>query len=258
MLHQIAGHSIMRHDVHNAGPWTPHLSSAPFAPVVIMLDVRGLLPCRLVAASELGFQNVSPNCSRPTIIRQLLLAASGHLCAVSYHGTPWQPQVWCRTSVAPPPIEPPGRTPVLPLGCELFLFAAAHKTISRWTITNTCQPQQRTAITARVSVKVKTSITHTALALASELTSTLTAKQQQNCNVQMLTEALIVSEDDVNASFTEELSKASTRELTRTTLHVTIPRSNIDSPSCSRPSVCCSTVTDTSQTYIFNFASMLH
>ena len=101
MLHQIAGHLIMRHDVHNAGPWTPHLSSAPFAPVVIMLNVHGLLPCRLVAASELGFQNVSPNCSRPTIIRQLLLAASGHLCDVSYHGTPWQPHTCQPMSMRP-------------------------------------------------------------------------------------------------------------------------------------------------------------
>ena len=76
--------------------------------------------------------------------------------------TPWQPQAspaLCRTSVAE-------------LGCEPFLCAAAHRTISRETVTNTCQPQQRMTFTASVSVKVKTSISHTALALASEVTST--------------------------------------------------------------------------------------
>ena len=37
--------SFMRHDVLNIGLSTPHLSSSPFAPVVIMLDVFDDLSC---------------------------------------------------------------------------------------------------------------------------------------------------------------------------------------------------------------------
>ena len=52
--------SSMHHDVLNVGLSTPHISSSPFAPVVIMLDVfddsvvRGLLSCRLAAVPELS------------------------------------------------------------------------------------------------------------------------------------------------------------------------------------------------------------
>ena len=38
MLHQVAVLLIMRHDVVNVGPSTPHLLSSPFAPMVIMPD----------------------------------------------------------------------------------------------------------------------------------------------------------------------------------------------------------------------------
>ena len=52
--------SSMHHDVLNVGLSTPHISSSPFAPVVIMLDVfddsvvHGLLSCRLAAVPELS------------------------------------------------------------------------------------------------------------------------------------------------------------------------------------------------------------
>ena len=68
--------------------------------------------------------------------------------------------------------------------------------VSRATVTNTCKQQQRTTVTARLSVKVTTSIAQTAVALASKATSTSRCQNQQNCSHQMLTGALVLSEDD--------------------------------------------------------------
>ena len=39
MPHGVAGLSFLRHDVVEVGGFTPHLTSTPFAPVVIILDV---------------------------------------------------------------------------------------------------------------------------------------------------------------------------------------------------------------------------
>ena len=75
-------------------------------------------------------------------------------------------------------------------------------------------------ITARVSVEVKTSITQTDLALAFEATSTSHCQMQQNRSFQVLTAALILSEDSLSASFTEKHSKASSRECADTTLRL--------------------------------------
>ena len=136
--------------------------------------------------------------------------------------------------------------PHLRLGCELPVCAAAHRTISRATVTNTCQPQHRTTVNARVCVKVDTSITHTALVFASEATST----SQQNCRVRILTAGVKLSGDDLNASFT-----VSSRECADTTPHMTTQWSNADGRSCNRPSACCSTITDAAATFVFNWSS---
>ena len=59
MLHQVAVLSIMHHDVVNVDPSAPHLSSSPFAPMVIMPDVfddsvmnSSRVVCQLVGLNE--------------------------------------------------------------------------------------------------------------------------------------------------------------------------------------------------------------
>ena len=147
MLRQVAG--LLVHPSRCTQRWSVRVHAKPD---VITLSTSGhhawclrrlghrLFSCRLVAASEFVWGKVSKSCSRH--VRDL---------------SPWHSMAnsSAKTFVSPPS-RAPGRTPVLQLGCELSLSlcAAAHKTISRAAVTNTCQPQQRTTITARVSVKV--------------------------------------------------------------------------------------------------------
>ena len=76
-----------------------------------------------------------------------------------------------------------------------------------------------------------------------EVTSTSHCQNQQNRSFPMSTAALILSESNLNPSFTEKHFKAWSHECADTTLYITIQRSNIDWLSCRRSSVCCFTVT---------------
>ena len=190
MLHQVAGHFVHASPCTQRWPSTTHLLSSPIAPVVITL---GVFDDSVMDSSRVVL------CLHPSSVGQgflELFETSARSVAVALHGNLKHHQLFGAEPLSLLPLKRLARHLSFNLDASFFLCAAAHKTISRATVTNQCQQQQRTTVTARVRVKVTTSIAQTAVALASTATSTSRCQNQQNCDDQMLTGALVLFKEE--------------------------------------------------------------
>ena len=122
------------HDVVNVGPSTPHLSSSPFAPMIIMPDVFDdsvMNSSRVVCQLHLGQVEQSFLERFETDRRVVTCAESVTMAALR-----------CNASFALP-IQPCGRTPLVQLNQQLLVCAAPRRTTSRATDTHTHLPNHR-------------------------------------------------------------------------------------------------------------------
>ena len=187
MLHQDAGLFVHASPCTQRWPSTTHLLSSPIAPVVITL---GVFDDSVMDSSRVALW------LHPSSVRQSLLElfkTGARSVAVALHGNLKHHQLFDAEPLSLLSLKRLARHLSFNLDASSL---SVQQHISHATVRNKCQQQQRTTVTARVSVKATTSIAQTAVALASKATSTSRCHIQQNCSHQMLTGALVLSEDN--------------------------------------------------------------